>query len=410
MVASALARGGSERQLIATTEGLVRLGYDVQVFAFADPYDGHAGLAHELQNLGITPQTSSSFALRIGKGALSHVPSFDDCVACVPSYWLHYLEAVSLAIHDCRPAVVHTWSDFSTAVAAKVSSAMGVPRIVVAQRNVPPFRPEIDESNLFREIYRSLSRNPAVVMLNNSSSCAQQYEDWIGLDRGTIRVIYNGFLPRTVRSPSPQQLDAYRRHLGWLKGTRIVGAIMRYADQKDPHLWLETVRQIADARPDVRFLLRGYGDLRDTIDRKIDELGLRDRIAMVDTEADIGLLYATLDVFLMTSRFEGLPNVLIEAQAAGRPVVSTDVGGTREAVIDGVTGRIVSSRSPHHLCRAVLEILDDPSWSSRAASQAPAFVEERFGLDRMVSKTLEAGLSIRAANISRSKSRSATMV
>jgi glycosyltransferase involved in cell wall biosynthesis len=70
--------------------------------------------------------------------------------------------------------------------------------------------------------------------------------------------------------------------------------------------------------------------------------------------------------------------------------VTTDVGGTREAVIDGVTGRIVSSRSPHHLCRAVLDVLDDPSWSSRAASQAPVFVEERFGLDRMVSKTLEA--------------------
>ena len=77
------------------------------------------------------------------------------------------------------------------------------------------------------------------------------------------------------------------------------------------------------------------------VERQIDELGLADRVRLIKPISDLGLVYAAFDVVLLTSMVEGLPNMLIEAQAAGCPVVTTDVGGTREAIFEGVTGILV---------------------------------------------------------------------
>jgi glycosyltransferase involved in cell wall biosynthesis len=102
------------------------------------------------------------------------------------------------------------------------------------------------------------------------------------------------------------------------------------------------------------------------------------------------LIYGALDVFLMTSRFEGTPNVLIEAQAAGVPAVAPNVGGTSETLLDGITGLVVGNRRASNLSSAVLQILDDPGWRGRAAIHGPAFVSKRFGHQRMIDETIAA--------------------
>ena len=102
------------------------------------------------------------------------------------------------------------------------------------------------------------------------------------------------------------------------------------------------------------------------------------------------MIYGALDVLLLTSRFEGTPNVLIEAQAAGVPVVAPDVGGMSEALLNGVTGILVGNRRASSLASAVLEILDDPGWRKRAATQGPGFVSKKFGHQRMIDDTIAA--------------------
>jgi glycosyltransferase involved in cell wall biosynthesis len=130
------------------------------------------------------------------------------------------------------------------------------------------------------------------------------------------------------------------------------------------------------------------------MESRIEALGLRDRIVLPGAATDVGLIFAALDVLLLTSMTAGLPNVLIEAQAAGRPVVAPDVGGIGEAVSEGRTGRVVRERSPQRLAAAVMAILDDPEWIARVRSDAPDLVADRFGLDRMVRELLEVyGLS-----------------
>jgi glycosyltransferase involved in cell wall biosynthesis len=173
---------------------------------------------------------------------------------------------------------------------------------------------------------------------------------------------------------------------------------MRFVEDKDPDLWLAVAAEIAKARPEVHFLLAGYGKLKDHILHRVDVLGLRDRVSLPGPVTEPGQVYAVLDVVLLTSLTEGVPNVLLEAQAVGRPVVVADVGGVSEAVADGRTGCVLRGRSPQRLAAAVLDLLGDPSWATRAEAEGPAFVASRFGRDQIISEMLEIyGLPARAS-------------
>ena len=97
-----------------------------------------------------------------------------------------------------------------------------------------------------------------------------------------------------------------------------------------------------------------------------------------------------MDVFLLTSRVEGLPNVLIEAQALGVPVVTTLVGGVVETFENGVTGFAVHEATGSALAAAILRVLRDPQFTARTRKVAPAMARDRFSVDRMVQETLRA--------------------
>jgi glycosyltransferase involved in cell wall biosynthesis len=163
---------------------------------------------------------------------------------------------------------------------------------------------------------------------------------------------------------------------------------MRFVSEKDPDLWLETAVEIAKSRPDVRFLIGGYGELEQNIMQRINALGLCGRVVLAGPVTDAGLIYSAMDVVLLTSAIEGLPNVIIEAQAVGRPVVATDVGGTREALDEGRTGVIVRPRSAANLAKAVIAMLANVDQRERVRTEGPEFVARRFGLERMVDETL----------------------
>ncbi len=164
---------------------------------------------------------------------------------------------------------------------------------------------------------------------------------------------------------------------------------MRFAPEKDPDLWLETAAVIASSRPDACFVLAGYGHgaIAQELFRKATKLGLGQRLVMPGAVSDIAQLYSAMDVFLLTSRSDNLLNVLIEAQAAGIPVVGPAVGGVGEALLDGLTGLLVHDRSSRTLASAVLAILGDAHWRARAAERGPAFVADKFGCERMVRET-----------------------
>jgi glycosyltransferase involved in cell wall biosynthesis len=392
MITSTFARGGSELQMVTTAAALIKRGYDVGIVALWPLQSDVPSVENEIAQLGIKPRFWSDFAAP-GTGGLwsssAGVLPMDGSE--LPPWFVDKARSIQMAICQHRPTVVHGWLDVPAIVSAFASCGLGVPRVVVGQRsvhqNVKTHGGET--SDLLWEGYRAIAGNPTVTILNNSAAGAADYEKWLLLRAGTMKVLHNCLPPERVRVPGTQEVAEFRARFGLPREAPVVGTIMRFVPDKDPGLWLETAAKIALARPDVRFLFAGYGNLQEMITSRIDTLGIGDRCVLPGAITDVGLVYGALDVVLLTSAVEGLPNVLIEAQAAGRPVVATDVGGSREAVLDGRTGTIVRERSPSLLAKAVLAILDDPDWRTRVQVDGPNFAAERFGVDRITGDLLE---------------------
>jgi asparagine synthase (glutamine-hydrolysing) len=391
MISSTYNLGGSERQMLATASGLMARGYDVRMMALYPLEPGTPNIEEDIVKLGLAPHLCLDFLPPQATGF--RAPAGEALAAemsRLPRWLANKVAPVREAIRHYRPTVVHAWADIPIIVGTLAACEVGVPRVVLHQCSMQQCmrRYGAQVVDLLWEGYRTASDNPAVAILNNSAAGAADYERWLGRRPGTIRVLYNGIADGQVRRPAQHEVARFRADVGLSAEAPVVGTVMRFVEDKDPDLWLDTAAEIAKARPDVRFLIAGYGTLRDRMMERIETLGLRDRVVLAGAVTDVGLILATLDVFLLTSMTEGVPNVLIEAQAAGRPVVAADVGGVSEAVSQDRTGRVVRERSPRRLAEAVLGILGDVEWTARVRSAGPEFVVRRFGLDRIVGQLL----------------------
>ncbi|MGH9197790.1 MAG: glycosyltransferase, partial [Acidimicrobiia bacterium] len=159
-------------------------------------------------------------------------------------------------------------------------------------------------------------------------------------------------------------------------------------EEKRPLLWVEAAARVSKRRPDAHFVVFGTGPLRTEMEHLARKYDLEARLHLPGTTDNAPLAISSMDVFMLTSMFEGTPNVVLEAQLLGVPVVATEAGGTREAIDVNVTGWIVTGARPEALAERVLSVLDDPSWRVRASRAGPEFVAARFGLERMVEETL----------------------
>jgi glycosyltransferase involved in cell wall biosynthesis len=391
--------------MVATAAGLLKLGWDVRIMALGSLSSGDCvgdeiltGIAPTVEDdilrLGITPEFGSAFEKAKEGSFVSSGPALGAEAFGLPPSFIKRLGPVRTAIEHYRPTVVHGWLDVPAIVAALAACELGVPRVVVGQRTcwdymrLLRYSPEIVDG--LWHVYRRVSANPAVTILNNSAAGAASYERWLRLRPGTIRVLKNGYMPGSVEKPAADAVAGFRTKLGWRIDTPVVGCVMRFEKEKDPDLWIDTAAEIAKLKPDAHFLLLGYGTMHDAIVRSSEALGLGDRIFFLPAQvSDVGLLYAVADVVLLTSLSEGVPNVLIEAQAAGRPVVASNFPSASEAILHGRTGCIVAERSARCLAEVTTAILDDPAWHDRARTEGPAFVASRFDFERMLRETIE---------------------
>jgi len=398
MVIESLARGGAERQLIALIRGLLREGYQVEILELVGVVPGQANYVQEIGALGVRIRGGAELApssqehRKRGVGSRACVTSARSSgLASFPSLLtiqsVRLCKGVAQAIDEFRPDVVNCWSDYANVIGGFVAAYREVPRIILGLRTPPPLWLSARRCADYCRAYQKLIQMPGVQLVNNSKRSAQEFEVWLGLASGKIRVVYNGFLLSIVQVGTAQEKAAHRTKLGIPPDAPVVGTLMRLAPEKDPELWLQTAAAIARARPNVYFLLGGYGHtgVADRLVALADRLGLNDRLVMTGAVTDIGSIYNTLDVFLMTSRHENTPNTLIEAQAVGVPVVGPDVGGVCETMLDQMTGILVQERSADKLAEAVVRILNAPDGMAMTARrQGPSFVAERFGYERMV--------------------------
>jgi glycosyltransferase involved in cell wall biosynthesis len=175
-----------------------------------------------------------------------------------------------------------------------------------------------------------------------------------------IRLIYNGAPLDEFAPAGPERGRRVRLELGLPADALVVGSIGRLNAQKGHRYLVEATPRLVAARPEVRVLVVGDGDLSGELREQASRLGVADRVVFAGHRADVPDLLAAIDVFCVSSLYEGTPLALFEAMAAGRAIVSTSVDGCREVLEDGVTGLLVPPGDAAALADALVRVLGDP--------------------------------------------------
>jgi glycosyltransferase involved in cell wall biosynthesis len=186
---------------------------------------------------------------------------------------------------------------------------------------------------------------------------------------------------RTPRT-APEEV---RRRLGLTPEQIVVGTLTCLKAQKAP---LDFVRAAAAAHarePRLRFILAGDGEQRPAVEALIAELGLGGVVQLLGWRRDVTDLLHAMDLFLLTSRFEGLPRAVLQALAAGRPVVATAVDGTPEVIQHRSTGLLVPPGAPAAAAAGLIELVRDPALRARCVEEGRRSLNRAFDIHRMVS-------------------------
>ncbi len=165
---------------------------------------------------------------------------------------------------------------------------------------------------------------------------------------------------------------------------RIV-TIGRLVQQKNQALFLEAGSRLAKAYPELELMIVGEGPLRAQLQRQAQELGLSERVSFAGERRDTDAILRQASLFWLTSRWEGMPNTVLEALASGVPVIATDVGGTRQILRDGVDGYVVPSGDAGAFVSRSTELLGDRPRREQFAHNARQRAEE-FSPQRMAEK------------------------
>lgn len=218
--------------------------------------------------------------------------------------------------------------------------------------------------------------------------CVSQ-DDWFqGLDCGVLqgassRVIPNGIDLERFH-PDPAARVRLRDSYGIAPNAPVIGFCGRLTHQKAPELFVLAAHTILSRCPDASFLMLGDGSERPRLEGLAQALGLASHFHFLGEQHDVPAWLAALDCFVLPSRWEGLPIVLLEAMAAGVPVVATAVNGSRELIRHGETGLLVPPDHLAELIVAIFSILADPERARGYAQAAQARVKRSYSLAQMV--------------------------
>lgn len=326
LVNVALGIGGAERQFVELARALLESGVSkdqlhVAVFSL-DQDRGHAHFLPDLEALGIPIHQLADRATLTPQ----LTPQERKMIEVLPKNLRDDVRLLLPLVREIQPDVLHGWQDRSSAVCSVVGTAAAVNRVVLSARNMSPATRRDKSLVLNEALFRDMVAKDNVMISANSRIAAEDYAKWLGCEKDRIDVIPNAV------DMSRYPLLPEKSHVPDLDAPLRIGGVFRLAINKRPQLWLRTIKALRDEQGvDLQPFLFGSGPLARDVEIEAENLGLSDLIiqsGVVDPMA----LYSDLDVVLLMSQVEGLPNVLLEAQAMGKPVVACDVGGVREAV------------------------------------------------------------------------------
>ncbi|MEP6607087.1 MAG: asparagine synthase (glutamine-hydrolyzing) [Burkholderiaceae bacterium] len=288
-----------------------------------------------------------------------------------------------------KPRVVYAQLDSCNLIAATAGLLASVPQIVLSFRNYNPSRFSYLSNDWFQPLYALLAKSPSVLMTGNSRAANADYARWIGVDDSRIRLIPNAIDTAALTAPAALSLSELRQQLGVMPDSPVILGVFRLSEEKRPLLFVETFAAIHARLPQARALVAGVGPFEPAMRQRIDELKLQSSLTLLGRRDDVPQLMQISFVLLLTSSFEGMPNVVMEAQALGIPVVAPNLGGVPDCMIDGQTGYVVDRDDIGGFARRCIELLEHDDVRKRFGINGAAYMRNSFSRQAMARRYLE---------------------
>lgn len=282
------------------------------------------------------------------------------------------------------PDIVHCYLPAANVLGPIAARRAGIPRVVVSKRSLPDYK----KGHPFLKGLESWGNLLSDVVMVNSDAVRRETERTERFWKGKFRRVYNGVGP--IEAWDRGQVESFRAREGLPIGSPVAVCVSNFFEYKGHEDLVRAAARVGGDLPELTWVLigRDAGSL-ETSRALAKDLGILERIRFIGARFDVPDFLRAADLFVHPSRQEGFSNAVLEAMAAGLPVVACAVGGNPEAVVDGVTGRLVPPRDPTALAAAMGEILADSGKGRSMGEAGRERATERFSLDRMVGEIEE---------------------
>jgi len=399
-IVNSLAAGGTERQAVETAVAQKRSGLYKEVIVLrADPADtGRASFfVPRLLEAGVKTETLKEFLHNQPINSGLNIPLITEPSGSIAGYLgLPEIRQYLKVIEKIKPEVVHLWTPQCCVRAGLASVLLSVPKIILRAGSVAPesrvglLPGEKTQFEFFRKAYAMLTSQRNVILVNNCLANLQNYKDWIGKDHHVLNaeVVHNGIDLNKFGDINPMAVEILKRELDIPHNAQVVGSVIRFEKEKGVDLWIAVAKDLIRRNENLHFVLVGEGRLRNRILEEINKNDLQDNIHLPGMISEgMANYYGLMNVFLLTSHYEGLPNALIESQWFGVPVVAHNVGGVSETISAGVTGELVNSNVIDDYVAAIEKMLKDKKNLEKMGQAAKKHVIEKFSIQKMLLET-----------------------
>jgi len=363
--------GGVAKYVVQLADCLRKLGYDPRVVA-GHIGEGEGDMAYYARRFGIAVQAIPELSRSLRWS--------DDLVAAVKIFRL---------IRRWQPEVVHTHTAKAGTLGRLAAWLARTPRVLhtyhghVFHGYFSPWK-----SRLVLAVERVLARLTDDLLVLSPSQLRELRDLYKLRPRGDFVLVPLGFEVAEFAGQAAAG-QAFRRELGLPEGTPLFGFIGRLTAIKNPHLFLQIARLVHEKQPQAQFLLVGGGELEPSLRATVDEMKLHNNVHFLGWQQDLRRIYAALDALVLTSKNEGTPYTILEAMAAGCPVVATRVGGMPDIVQHGQTGFLFPENAPQEALQAILKLLGEAEHRQQITGTAKDFVQRQFGVEAFQERIAE---------------------
>jgi sugar transferase (PEP-CTERM/EpsH1 system associated) len=281
-------------------------------------------------------------------------------------------------IRKIKPKIVHTYLFPANSYGRVAANVCRVPIIIASERSLP----EIGKGKTKTMIYIDKILSPfSHAIICNSLRASEVLIKHYSFNPEKVFTVYNGIDVAAISNNGNNENQKVT--------TKVVGIVGSLEPVKNHKLFLQIAKIIIDqtSADSIKFLIVGKGSLRKELEEFAANLGIKDSVIFTGERTDIPELLHTMDVFVLTSQHEGLSNAVMEAMAAGIPVVATDVGGNSELIINDETGFLCLGDDSEAFAERVIYLLNNDDKAKQMGEKGKRKIMNRFRVERMIKET-----------------------